>query len=198
MAGWSPIQHDFTTHPKTFAAGLDAAWLDLNAILWSDANGTDGFVPESSLRMLGVMVRSPKKQAAKLVEVGRWVVADGGWRIHDFEIYQRASERVKASKNAAARRQALHRNRELVTAIRARDGDRCRYCAAEVDWHDRKGLRGGTYDHIDPMGENRLDNLVVACRSCNSIKRNRTPEEALMQLLPPPSFANGRLPIEVE
>ncbi len=70
--------------------------------------------------------------------------------------------------------------------VRLRDGDFCRYCAAAVNWSDRRGPTGATYDHINPTGPSDTSNLVVACRSCNSKKGFRTPELAQMtiQVLP--------------
>lgn len=56
-------------------------------------------------------------------------------------------------------------------------GARCRYCG------------GGEYlavDHVVPRcqgGGDELSNLVVACKSCNSRKGGRTPEQAGMVLL---------------
>lgn len=64
-------------------------------------------------------------------------------------------------------------------AVFARDGSRCRYCGAT------KRL---SLDHVKPRiqgGDDAADNLVVACRSCNSRKGGRTPEEAGMVLLAP-------------
>lgn len=55
-----------------------------------------------------------------------------------------------------------------------RDGDVCNYCREPVDDWDR------TLDHVIPRsrgGEHTEENLVVCCRSCNSSKGARTPEE---------------------
>lgn len=61
-----------------------------------------------------------------------------------------------------------------------RDEYGCRYCGA------RKNL---SLDHVMPEsqgGETTAENLVTCCKSCNSRKHARTPEEAGMELLPPP------------
>lgn len=63
-----------------------------------------------------------------------------------------------------------------------RDGGRCRYCGAEI-------LTDYTLDHVVPRvqgGGSTLDNLVLACRPCNTEKGGRTPAEAGMELLPVP------------
>jgi 5-methylcytosine-specific restriction endonuclease McrA len=57
-----------------------------------------------------------------------------------------------------------------------RDNFTCRYCG------DRRRL---TCDHVIPFiqgGPTTLDNLVTCCKSCNSSKGGRTPEEAGMEL----------------
>lgn len=64
--------------------------------------------------------------------------------------------------------------------VRQRDGNLCRYCSVEVNWKDRRGAIGATYDHVDPTGDSSAENLVVCCRSCNSKKGFRLPEQAGM------------------
>lgn len=61
----------------------------------------------------------------------------------------------------------------VATRIRIliRDGWSCRYCRSFAD----------TVDHVIPRakGSGHHDgNLVAACRRCNGIKQDRTPEEA--------------------
>jgi len=58
-----------------------------------------------------------------------------------------------------------------------RDNHACQYC----------GHVGGdlTLDHVVPRsrgGKNSWENIVTACRECNSKKRDRTPNEAKMKL----------------
>lgn len=65
--------------------------------------------------------------------------------------------------------------------IITRDKGFCRYCTKEAN--------PITIDHIIPYslgGKTELSNLVVACKSCNSRKRDRTPEQAGMVLLEVP------------
>jgi 5-methylcytosine-specific restriction endonuclease McrA len=65
-----------------------------------------------------------------------------------------------------------------------RDDFQCQYCGR------RPPLRDLNIDHIVPRsrgGADSWDNLVTACRSCNLRKGSRTPEEAGVPLLRPPS-----------
>lgn len=71
-------------------------------------------------------------------------------------------------------------------AVFLRDGDRCQYCGSPAE----------DVDHVVPRsrgGEHVWENVVAACRRCNSSKEDRTPREAGLQLArrpkaPPPAF----------
>jgi 5-methylcytosine-specific restriction endonuclease McrA len=85
------------------------------------------------------------------------------------------------------RAKALSRDNELTRRIKARDRNCCRYCGIRVRWGSQTARDGGTYDHVDPDGDNSMGNVVVACRACNGHKKDRTPEQAGMGLLPVPA-----------
>jgi hypothetical protein len=113
---------------------------------------------------------------------------DDDRQLHDWGDYAgRLIYRRQQDAQNKARQRALYNSPTLVAAVRARDHDCCRYCARGVNWKDRRGPSGGTYDHVDPDGENDLSNLVVACRSCNAGKGHRTPTESGYVLLPVPA-----------
>ncbi len=72
-----------------------------------------------------------------------------------------------------------------------RDAGLCRYCGFDCTGPPRPdgGRRYRTYDHVFPRsrgGLSTFENLVIACSTCNFRKRDRTPEEAGMVLLPEP------------
>jgi hypothetical protein len=61
--------------------------------------------------------------------------------------------------------------RHIAPIVRERDGHRCKYCGSPKDL---------TVDHVVPLtrgGTCGLDNLVTACRPCNSSKNDKTPSE---------------------
>lgn len=63
-------------------------------------------------------------------------------------------------------------------AIFARDDHRCQYC----------GERADSIDHVFPRsrgGRHTWENVAAACKPCNLSKRDRTPEEAGMELARP-------------
>jgi hypothetical protein len=181
---WFKVDDSFHSHPKVMATDPAALGLWVIAGSWCGANLTDGFVPD---HVLSRLLPGAAKLATKLVAAGLWRRTEGGYLFHDWEAFNPSAEQVKAERMHNARRTALHRDPELVQAVRRRDGDRCRYCGVKVDWRDRRSATGATYDHVDPQGGNTLENVVVACRGCNSAKCDRSLDAVGMQLLPPRS-----------
>lgn len=62
--------------------------------------------------------------------------------------------------------------------VLARDGFRCQYCGREAPTRDL------TFDHVVPRsqgGPTTWENIVTACRRCNTRKGCRTPKQAGME-----------------
>jgi 5-methylcytosine-specific restriction endonuclease McrA len=176
-------------HPKLRQAGLAATGLWSLAGGWAMRELTDGWVPEYWIKSWP----SGKKHAATLVKVGLWSpeTRNGipGYIYHDWDDYQRSSAQIVAERSAALTRKALYQDADLVAFVKQRDQNQCRYCGRRVTWTNRRGPGGATFDHVIPIildGPNTEDNIVVACRRCNSAKQGRTPEQAGMTLRPPP------------
>jgi len=69
-------------------------------------------------------------------------------------------------------------------ALLVRDRYTCQYCGVQP------GRQHLTIDHVIPRsrgGKTTWDNVVAACKKCNSKKGNKTPAEANMQLLTQPA-----------
>lgn len=177
---WAKLDDKFWANPKVDAVGLDAVGLYAVALSYCGDQLTDGFVPEPRAVSLA---RGRRRLVKALVDGGLWAEVEGGYRVVDYLDYNPSRSEVKFRQRVGARRNALHRDRELIAAVRLRDGDLCRYCGIVVDWTDRRGKSGGTYDHVDPRGENEVENVVVACRGCNSSKGRRTPAQAGLELI---------------
>jgi 5-methylcytosine-specific restriction endonuclease McrA len=70
-------------------------------------------------------------------------------------------------------------------AVFARDGHRCQYCGSAAE----------NIDHVIPRskgGPHAWDNVVAACRPCNSRKRDRLLEDSGMKLRRNPSIPRER------
>lgn len=66
--------------------------------------------------------------------------------------------------------------RWLRYAVVHRDGTRCTYCGIETIVTRRGHPFRRTVDHLTPVsagGDDTLENLVLACQSCNSRRGNR-------------------------
>ena len=81
-----------------------------------------------------------------------------------------------------------HRERKLTRVeIFNRDRYTCQYCGKET--------RHLTLDHVLPRyrgGQHTWENVVAACVACNRRKASRTPGEAGMRLVHPPSSPRDR------
>ncbi|AIJ26380.1 HNH endonuclease [Amycolatopsis methanolica] len=166
--------------------------------LYCSAQRTDGWIPADKAREIAsraelraltemrVADRGPflhqHGDECRCLEGRDWPAELGGFYVHGF--LDRNPSRSENDVHKAKRREL--RDPQLKAAVRARDGSRCRYCGIEVRWQDRKTPAGGVFDHVDPKIAAGADNLVVACRGCNSRKQDCTPEVAGMDLLPPP------------
>jgi hypothetical protein len=109
-----------------------------------------------------------------LAVVDGWVVMPVWWLDDNPgpEIWNDEHARARLARN-----KALGRMPELCERIKTRDRSLCRYCGVRVRWGANNSDQGGTYDHVDPDGENKLSDVVVACRRCNGRKKDRTPEQ---------------------
>ena len=106
------------------------------------------------------------------------------WHDWNQQQFSRKEAKDPIARSSRNRKRALHRDADLVRAIRDRDGPYCRYCGDWVNFDARTGDKAGTYDHKDPdcfepNGGNFLDGVVVACGLCNRLKGHRTPSEWL-------------------
>lgn len=185
---WGKIDDQFHAHrkaKKAWKSDRRALGLHLLAISYCAGHLTDGFVDPEFVEEKLPVARERTATVRALVDAGLWIADQDGWRIHDWLDYNPSKDQVEREREWDRRRKELFRDPELVAAIRTRDKDRCRYCGVLVNWKDRRGPAGGTYDHVIPRGPNSLDNVVVACRRCNNTKGARTPEQAHMPLLPP-------------
>lgn len=182
---WGKLDDGFWSHPKVLEAGNEAAGVFARCISWSSQQMTDGFVTEKALDMIA----GPRKRSVTRALVEAHLLDDKpgpagarGYWLHDFLTYNPSREQVLDERAHRAEK----RDPKVTKAVRERDQYRCRYCGELVNFRDRKGRRGGTYDQVIP-GRVGLENLVVACRECNGRKKRRTPAQAGMPLLAAPA-----------
>ena len=89
---WVRLDTGFPMNPKVLALVEDKKWQSIcvyiAGLAYSGQQGTDGFLPSSSL----VFMHGTKKHADDLVNVGLWVPHQGGYDINDWKEYQLSSE----------------------------------------------------------------------------------------------------------
>lgn len=185
------------SHP-TKRKDASAAGVWLQAATWSAGERMDGFCPEEIVETfdddwqdITRRLEEATGPSGEGLFVRGEVNGEPGWFVHDFLEHNDSAEKQAADAHAGRVRKELYSDPDLVNAIKKRDKDRCRYCGTKVKWNDRRSMGGGTFDHVKPVGaggNNTLDNVVVACRRCNSKKGKRTLREAGMRLLTPGSL----------
>jgi 5-methylcytosine-specific restriction endonuclease McrA len=101
------------------------------------------------------------------------LVHDSGERMHSARMTVSVPSVVRLTTYVRVpmrRRAPLNRR-----AVFARDGGRCQYCAAPAE----------SIDHVVPRsrgGQHAWENVVAACRACNTRKRDRLLSETPMAL----------------
>jgi hypothetical protein len=189
---WARMDDKSNGNAKLLALS-DPAWrLYWTGNVYVRANHTNGFIPEHAIATFGVRARGAALRRAieelcSVLVPGKaplWHREAAGFQVHDYLDWNDAADVVQAAQREQKLRSALFRDPVLREEIRRRDGDVCRYCTAPVRWTDKKGDRGGTYDHVDPRAGSSLDNIVVCCRACAKRKAGRSLEVAGMVLQP--------------
>lgn len=193
---WLKVDDQCAVHPRVLALSrqdiaderlVNEAWgWTVRCAAASAAHWTDGHITEATAAQLGG-ARTPTlvKAARSAGLLGRRVRHPDhgpGWQLL-LDVDDLLHIVSKADADFERRYRNALRNPDEYLPVRARDGDACRYCARIVNWKDRRSGRQGTLDHVDPD----RDDLVVACKTCNTRKGKRTPEQADMSLLPIPT-----------
>lgn len=116
-----------------------------------------------------------KNRAAILARIAAWAAANRDWKREYSRRYTREHlDQYRTYKSARRARKAGGGGRHSVAewrALQERFGNCCAYCG------EQKPL---TRDHVIPIyfgGSDNIDNIVPACRSCNSSKRTLSVDE---------------------
>jgi hypothetical protein len=195
---WLRVDDTALVHPKVMrlrtleddvvTAERVVGWVMLCAT-WSGQQLTDCWLPESVGAIASPTAWRQLSAAAVKVRMLKRQRRDGqnGWLVViDDELFHLMS-REEVEKNRERRRSTRQDGPRIDVLLR--DGDQCRYCYKTVNPKDNRGKsgRGREFDHPDPDDRDRF---VVACTDCNGRKWQRTPEQADMELLPPPDPAD--------
>jgi hypothetical protein len=108
---WFKVDDNLAFHHKVVAAGNPAIGMWVRAGALCAQQLTDGFIPEHMIGAIGT-----KAQAEKLVSVGLWDLAQGGYRFHEWSERQPSKASVEAERAASADRMREYRARRKGTA----------------------------------------------------------------------------------
>ena len=98
---WARVDDGWWSHPKTMPLSLACRGLWITALSWSCQQRRD-IVPDVFLAMAG----GTQAEADELVCAGLWIREDGGYRIHDWSVYQAQSiseKRAEAGRKGGVR-----------------------------------------------------------------------------------------------
>jgi len=103
---WFRVDDTLSAHPKARAAGLPAMGLWSLAGAYAAQYLTEGYVPEWYV----LTWTSGRKHADRLVAVGLWEVAPGGWQFHQWAERQPSKAQVEAEREKTRKRQQKWRD----------------------------------------------------------------------------------------
>lgn len=157
--------------------------------LQSAAHLTDYVVSKATAMQIAGMTR-----AAELLEVAiaagyftPLILEDGRTAYKLCEDNEFMHIRSREEVEWERQRKRDNSNPAINVPVRLRDGDGCRWCGVVVNWSDRKGARGATYDHLEPQRGSTVETTVVACKSCNSSRKDGPTPPGVAELLPAPT-----------
>jgi len=139
-------------NPKLIAAGPIAAWLWFCGVLYCRRTLTDGFIPTRKVPHLFTGLPSPFKHAARLVDVGLWLDAVGGYQVHDFLDHNPSKQAVDEwRRKDRERKQAKHGIRDpMASGIHSDLTDSTRI---PVDEANAGGTHAGTKSESESESE---------------------------------------------
>lgn len=178
--GDTALTHPVVVRGMTVAGADSRTWRELygTAHLLASVAGAHPTDPAGLIEaghLMQVCGPDHERLTAQLVEAGYLTPFERGgrpmWRLIDDPdlIHIRSRAEVEWDR----RRKRDTSNADVTLRVLHRDGSACRYCGRTVSWTDRRGTRGATYDHRR-AGEivESPDDLVVACRGCNSSRKD--------------------------
>jgi hypothetical protein len=112
---WVKLDNGFREHRKVLRATPAGVCLWVCGLDYCNRQpARDGFIPAEVVRVLYPMPQ-PMKVAKRLVEVGLWEAEEGGFRVHDYHVYQPSADSTEGlrEKRAEAGRRGGQRSGEV-------------------------------------------------------------------------------------
>jgi|ERR1044072_3519228 hypothetical protein len=144
------------------------AWLRLKCQAWEQE--PKGTLPDNDTMLMRLAQVPPSKwqEIKETVMYGFALGEDGRW--HNAKLEAVAPKNLRRNDYPESKRLLMGDWYKIRLVVLERDSRICAYC----------GSPAATVDHRNPRsrgGDNQLENLSAACRSCNSSKKDQTAEE---------------------
>lgn len=164
---WVKLDDRFYTNRKVLDAGRDARELYLVGLTYCAGNLSDGFIPDTALPALAVTVDVTvlpivSSCATRLVMVGLWESAEGGYRVHDYLNFNPSAAHVRAEREATRQRVTdWRRQRKAPAAPSIKEGSNA----------SRNGVTSaGVTPHVTPL-ESRTPVTIPAAKAAGARAR---------------------------
>jgi len=120
---WSKLDDEFYDHPKVVEAGTLGAGMFTICLSYVGRKLTDGFIATAMIRRLCADLDDPIALADRLVDVGLFERAEGGYQIHDYLEYNPPAAKILAERYAAKERMRAARAANGQFGEQERSGD---------------------------------------------------------------------------
>jgi hypothetical protein len=101
---WVRLSDDYYDNPKFARVPALGELLYLRCLAWSNRNLSDGFLPVEAIRRLAP---SPwRRLASSLERADLWEPEDGGYRIHDYLVFNKSREEIETKRAQDSARKA--------------------------------------------------------------------------------------------
>jgi hypothetical protein len=103
---WALLDDNFPHHPKVQNAGPVAAFLYVCGLCYCRKYHTDGFIPSSAVKTLGVTT-NPKRLVETLIAVKLWDLTANGYKVHDYaQLYDDSDAKDRSDERKQQKRDA--------------------------------------------------------------------------------------------
>lgn len=125
VGAYAKLLANYAADDAIIAAGEAAELLFVRGLAFCATSDSDGYVTDSQVtRYIGAGMRDAMKRARKLVEVGLWAEADGGFQVRSWvKIHESQEERGRALKADRERKAKERGIREAVQSESERNPD---------------------------------------------------------------------------
>ncbi len=125
---WVRFEDVFCDHPKLLELPSgEWRWAHVSACCMSARHGTDGFLSPAVVRQVSAGVRGGSgadigtdEVAAEFVAAGLWEEVDGGWLIHDWDVYNPPAKTAKDQRDSKERERQRWREQKRRQRARKR------------------------------------------------------------------------------